>query len=241
MALSAIGIIEQQAIATLETFGSTLDSLLDLYHETGDSNALKCYQRLLARYQQTTFAEATVSGGKGRFVDGGRKLRGVPYSENNSEKPSARKGAPEVSDVLFTDRVKNIIRKAATKNGQTIDTNARAHTGSYKYNINADVFCKSLDKMTADYSDELKTYLGGTMKNVQVTRVCHFIGQVLSMNVINDSKLQLTDITFAFADYYKLETVKAKLSVKRLSYEEEDFFAHFKRIMKSIISLNNLK
>ena len=77
MALSAIGIIEQQAIATLETFGSTLDSLLDLYHETGDSNALKCYQRLLARYQQTTFAEATVSGGKGRFVDGGRKLRGV--------------------------------------------------------------------------------------------------------------------------------------------------------------------
>jgi hypothetical protein len=232
MALSAIGFIEQQAIGYLENFGATIDFLQKEYSRTGDEEFLKCRNRMLARYQQTSFAGAPASENNDKSSVS--KLRGAAFSENNSDRPSQLRGAPEVTDSLFTDRVKAIIRKAAEKNGQQMETSARGHVGAYIFNIDAEVFCAGIDKLVLNYKNELKEYLGGTMRNVQVTRVCHFIGHVVRMHVINDSKLQLTDMAFAFEDFYKnLDTVRKKLSVKSLSYQEKEFLAFVKSSLAS--------
>ena len=55
------------------------------------------------------------------------------------------------------------------------------------------------------------------------------------MNIINDSKLQLSDLAFAFESYYQnLDTVKKKLSVKELSHQEKDFFTFFESTLKGV-------
>ena len=159
------------------------------------------------------------------------KLKGSPASGKNKERI--------VKHETFIDRVKAIITKAATKNGQRMESNARGHAGAYLYNINADVFCKAVDKLADVHEKELKEYLGGSMNKVQVTKVCQFIGNVVRMHIINDSQLQLTDMAFAFNCYYKSETVRAKLSVKDLSYAEKDFFNFFESLLKGIKSVNN--
>lgn len=159
------------------------------------------------------------------------KLKGSPASGKNKERI--------IKPETFMDRVKAIITKAATKNGQRVESNARGHAGAYLYNINAEVFCKAVDKLAVVHERELKEYLGGSMNNVKVTKVCQFIGHVVRMNIINDSQLQLTDMAFAFNCYYKSETVRAKLSVKDLSYAEEDFFSFFKGLLKGIKAVNN--
>ncbi|MBR4566767.1 MAG: hypothetical protein IKO17_07470 [Prevotella sp.] len=201
-----IGFIEQRAISDLNNFGATIDFLQKEYERTGDEEFQKARNRLLAIYLHKPFA-------------------GAPASENNSETPSKFTGAPEATDCKFTDRVKAIISKAAEKNGQRMVTGARGHEGSYIFSIDAQAFCEGIDKLVLNHKSELKEYLGGSMRNVQVTRVCHFIGHVVRMHVVNDSKLQLTDMAFAFEDYYKnLDTVRKKLSVKSLSYQEKDFF-----------------
>ena len=215
MASPAIDFIEQRAIDYLNNFGATIDFLQKEYERTGNEEFLKCRNRMLARYQQTSFA-------------------GAPASENNSDKPSKFRGTPEIKDSMFTDRVKAIIRKAAERNGQRMETNARGHAGAYIFSIDAEVFAEGIDRLVLNHKSELKAYLGGSMTNVQVTRVCHFIGHVVRMHVVNDSKLQLTDMAFAFENHYRnLDTVKKKLSVKSLSYQEKEFFAFVNSSLES--------
>ena len=101
MTASFEGIIEQQAIAALDNFGSTLDSLLKLYKETGNPNALLCYQRLVARYQQKNFSGAPASENNSLDVAGESRYFGAPASENNmaqgSPKPTTKRGRPKKS------------------------------------------------------------------------------------------------------------------------------------------------
>ena len=144
-------------------------------------------------------------------------------------------GPPASNEERFTDRVKCIISRAATKNGQRIETSARGHAGAYLFYIDAEAFCKAIDKLLSVHERELKEYLGGTLYCVQVTKVCQFIGHVVRMNIINDSKLQLSDLAFAFESYYQnLDTVKKKLSVKELSHQEKDFFTFFESTLKGV-------
>ena len=141
--------------------------------------------------------------------------------------------APPVKQETFADRVKTIIRKAATKNGQQIETSAKGHAGAYIYNIDAEAFCKAMDEMAASYEQKLKEFLGGSMTCVQVTKVCFFIGHVIRMNIINDTNLQMADIVFAFADYYNTpQTVKAKLGDKKTTSEQDVFFGTFEGLLK---------
>ena len=124
------------------------------------------------------------------------------------------------------------MRKAAEKNGQRIESHARGNAGTYLYRIDADAFCKAMDDMVSMHGGKLKAFLGGTMQNVQVTKVCFFIGQVISRQVINDSQLQLADMFFAFEPFYKLSTVQSRLSVKRCTDEENVLLGTFEGLLR---------
>lgn len=142
------------------------------------------------------------------------------------------KAAPVVQET-FADRVKAIMCKAATKNGQRIETTAKGHAGAYIYNIDAEAFCKAMDEMANSYEQKLKEFLGGSMNCLQVTKVCFFIGHVIRMNVINDTNLQMADIVFAFEDYYdNALTVKAKLGDKKTTSDQNVFFGTFEGLLK---------
>lgn len=133
----------------------------------------------------------------------------------------------------FAERVKAIMRKAATKNGQTIKSNARGHEREYKFYVDADAFCKAMDEMSVVYADKLKEMLGGTLATVQVTKVCAFIGHVIRMQVINDERLQAVDLLFAFEDYYSnLQTVQARLGDRNKSDDQDVALGTFQGLLK---------
>ena len=133
----------------------------------------------------------------------------------------------------FAERVKAIMRKAATKNGQTIKSNARGHEREYKFYVDAETFCKAMDDLVAGYSDKLKEMLGGTLATVQVTKVCAFIGHVIRMQVINDERLQAVDLLFAFEDYYSnLQTVQARLGDRNKSDDQDVALGTFQGLLK---------
>lgn len=153
----------------------------------------------------------------------------VPATKVQPAKPMA---APVTAET-FADRVKAIMRKAAEKNGQRVESRARGNAGTYIYYLDAEAFCQAMDKLVSMHGEKLKAYLGGTMENVQVTKVCFFIGQTISRQIINDSQLQLADIFFAFEKYYKLSTVQSRLSVKSCTDEESVLLGTFEGLLRT--------
>lgn len=153
---------------------------------------------------------------------------GTPAPDGKAE-PSA----PPVVHETFADRVKAIMRKTATKNGQQIETSAKGHAGVYLYYINAEAFCKAMDEMVSTYGEKLKELLGGTLNCLQVTKVCFFIGSVVRMHVINDVNLQTVDMLFAFEGYYdNLQTVKAKLGDKKATSDQNVVLGYFEGLLR---------
>lgn len=147
--------------------------------------------------------------------------------------PPAKQQVAPVAQETFADRVKAIMRKAASKNGQRIETTAKGHAGAYFYNVNAEAFCKAMDEMVNSYGQKLKEFLGGSMNCLQVTKVCFFIGHIIRMHVINDTNLQMADIVFAFEDYYdNTQTVKAKLGDKKTTSDQNVLFGTFEGLLK---------
>lgn len=133
----------------------------------------------------------------------------------------------------FADRVKAIVRKAAAKNGQRVESNARGHAGAYIYHIDAEAFCKAMDEMVSSYGQDLQAFLGGSLRCVQVTKVCLFIGHVIRMHVINDINLQMADIVFAFEDFYdNAQTIKAKLGDKKTTSDQNVLLGTFQGLLK---------
>lgn len=213
---STYDFLKQEATSHLKSIGNIINHLQHVYEETGDEHAKLALDSLRGSFQTYAFI-------------------GSPATRKNHIHADAKTfvGSPS-SDVSFADRVKTIVNKAATKNGELIESNARGHARAYPFYIDANVFGKGVDKMLSVHEREFKEYLGGTLMNVQVTKVCHFIGHVVRMRVVNDSKLQLSDLTFAFEPYYNPVTVKKKLSVKELSYQEKDFFNFFESLLKGV-------
>ena len=153
--------------------------------------------------------------------------------DTTTQAEAAKPKEAPVTQETFADRVKAIVRKAASKNGERIETTAKGHAGAYIYHINAEAFCKAIDEMADSYEQKLKEFLGGTMNCLQVTKVCFFIGSVIRMHVINDTNLQMADIVFAFEDYYdNAMTVKAKLGVKKTTSEQNVILGTFEGLLK---------
>ncbi len=117
------------------------------------------------------------------------------------EKPANPVALPPQSET-FSDRVKSIIQLAASKNGQTIRCRAKGHISLYTFFINADCLCRAVDEMVDKELERIKEFLGGNLYNVQLSKVCYFIGHIIRMNIINDVTLQMNDILFAFEPYY---------------------------------------
>ena len=154
----------------------------------------------------------------------------VINDENESEQPTNKPSQPKGE--TFADRVKAIIRKAASRNGQTIESHAKGHPGSYTYYINADCFCQAMDTLQEEEADRLSSYLSGNLESKQASQVCMFIGHTLRMNIINSPDLQIADMVFAFKDYYPNEkTVQSRLSNRTCSNEEQLLFRKFRVIL----------
>lgn len=153
--------------------------------------------------------------------------------ETKNEPAKQHTKVAPVAQETFADRVKAIMRKAASKNGQRIETSAKGHAGAYIYHVNAEAFCKAMDDMVNLYGQKLKEFLGGTLNCVQVTKVCFFIGHTIRMDIINDTNLQMADIVFAFEDYYdNAQTVKAKLGDKKTTSDQNVLLGTFEGLLK---------
>ena len=160
-------------------------------------------------------------------------IPGIQDIGSRQEQARNRMAHYQERQVTFADRVKSIIQKAASQNGQKIETKAKGHAGAYIFRIDADAFCKAMDDLVDHYKEQLLEFLGGTLNCVYVTKVCTFIGHVIRMNVINDSTLQMTDLLFAFTDYYdNALTVKAKLGDKKANQDQDLFFGTFEGLLK---------
>ena len=154
-------------------------------------------------------------------------------AEDNEPKGKTVTAAAPVVQETFADRVKAIMRKAATKNGQQIETSAKGHAGAYIFNVDAEAFCNAMDEMVSTYGEKLKELLGGSLNCLQVTKVCFFIGSVVRMHVINDVNLQTVDMLFAFEGYYdNLQTVKAKLGDKKASSDQNVVLGYFEGLLR---------
>lgn len=157
-----------------------------------------------------------------------------PEQRAVEQQPEQQRGtrcaAPAAS---FAERVKAIMRKAATKNGQMVASNARGHAREYRFYVDAEAFCKAMDEMAAVYPDRLQVMLGGSLATVQVTKVCTFIGHVIRMQEINDECLQAVDLLFAFEDYYdNRQTVRARLGDGRKTDDQAVVLGTFQGLLK---------
>lgn len=166
----------------------------------------------------------------------------LPVSSNVTYSPSGlitiSKEIQEAARInqgeLFIDRVKRIVIKASEQNGKILKMYARGSESEYKFCIDAKRFCDAVDKLATDHEDKLKSYLGGDLCNINVSKVAQFIGMVVRMNIINNNLIQLKDVATAFSDYYKNPTtVKAKLSNQKISDDDRLLFSTLEGILKS--------
>lgn len=87
-----------------------------------------------------------------KTIHGGKPFS-MPVSSRGSSMP-----VPDLEvQQSFVDRVKTIITKAAEKNGTKIEANDRGRAYTYLYNINADRFCKALDRFAKTHENMLMT------------------------------------------------------------------------------------
>lgn len=160
------------------------------------------------------------------------KLMERPTPEAPKEQPMAAVQPQSCGEVTFCQRVKDIITKAATKNGQRMQSRAKGHERTYTFRIDAEAFCRAMDTLLREDAAMLEEFLGGTLCSTQVGKVCFFIGRVVEMHVINDDNLQLTDLLFAFEDCYpNLQTVKTKLSAKECSPSQKVLLGVFRGLL----------
>lgn len=152
-----------------------------------------------------------------------------PYLEEIMDQPQAhlltsQKYQPP-TQLTFDSMVKAIMCKAATKNGETIKSNAKGHAGSYPFYINAEIFCRAMDEMMEKEADMMMEYLDGSPCTLYLNKVGAFIGRTISMCIINNNSLQMTDMVFAF------EQLSTNESSIRTSLSRIDKTYRFKLLM----------
>lgn len=164
-----------------------------------------------------------------KTIHGGKPFS-MPVSSRGSSMP-----VPDLEvQQSFVDRVKTIITKAAEKNGTKIEANDRGRAYTYLFNIDAERFCKALDRFVKVHEAMLMTYLSDDLNNINISVVAKFIGRVLDMEIINNQTLLRKDIIFAFKDYYKNDTtIKNKLSDKQLDDNQRLLFSTFEGFLKT--------
>ena len=138
---------------------------------------------------------------------------------------------PKDKVVLFVECVIDIFETAATNNHQTISTNPKGHNKEYTYYINIDCLKRSMDRLLKENGPLIQKYLGPS-RGLQIGKICHFIGRVINLKIVNDKHLQKTDILFAFEKYKsKPQTVRSRLSEEPYNAALDDLISTFKDIL----------
>ncbi len=159
-------------------------------------------------------------------------LLGEVKEQSHAQPLAMQQNQPPVQ-VTFDSMVKSIICKAATKNGEIIRSNAKGHVGSYLFYINAETFCKAMDEMMEKEADMMMEFLDGSLCNLYLNKVGAFIGRTISMCIINDNRLQMSDIVFAFEELSTNEkTIKSSLSRIDKTYQFKQLMTTFESYLK---------
>ena len=134
---------------------------------------------------------------------------------------------------VFVNMVKNIVKEAAKKNGETIPAKPRGQVGEYVFFVDGDRIVKMMDDLRKNYEAKINEFLSGTKKYDGVMIVAPFIGGLLKMEELRARDLQMTDLEFAFIPYYpKPASAVRRLSDKMDSAEANMLFGLLKGMLK---------
>ena len=139
-----------------------------------------------------------------------------------------------LSDVdRFIDRVKAIFAKAAEKNGEKINVNAKGWSGQYTFYVDADRISKMLDDLRQNSEQKVKEYLDLFKGCTSVSAVAPFVGEILDIEELRVKELQKSDMKFALEPFYGMTaTAFSKLSSKVGKTESEMLINTLKGLLK---------
>lgn len=138
------------------------------------------------------------------------------------------------SDVdRFLDRVKAVFGKAAERNGETINVNAKGWSGQYTFYVDTNRISKMLDDLRQNSEQKVKEYLNLFKSCTSVSAVAPFVGEILDIEELRVKELQKSDMKFAFAPFYGMSaTAVGKLSLKVGSTESEMLINTLKGLLR---------
>lgn len=146
-------------------------------------------------------------------------------------KPEVKPELPAAD--VFVNRVKDIVKKAAEKNGQVIPAKPRGQVGEYTFFVDGKRIAKMMDDLRKNHEAKINDFLGATRKYDGVMIVAPFIGGILKIEELRARDLQLTDLEFAFAPYYsKPASAVRRLSDKMDNAEAKMLFSLLKGMLK---------
>ena len=134
---------------------------------------------------------------------------------------------------VFVNRVKDIVTRAARKNGETIPANPRGLAGEYMFFVDGGRIAKMMDDLRKNHEAKINEFLCCTSKYDGVMIVAPFIGRLLQMEELRARDLQLTDLEFAFSPYYtNTASAVKRMSTKLDSAEANMLFSLLKGMLK---------
>ena len=142
-----------------------------------------------------------------------------PQEEGTKVTANSITPPPQISNVdLFVNRVKDIVTKAAEKNGQQIDAKPNGWSVPYIYNIDARRICDIMDDLRKNYEHYIANVINAYPNPVGTTLIGAFIGRILKIEGLACSKLQYSDLNFSLKYFYN----DVKDPSKRLSDKFND-------------------
>lgn len=195
----------------------------------------------LLHFQQNNFSDAKGNWKQERKETEQMEREFAQYEEVVEEENAVAEGEIQdptkeelLSDVdRFIDRVKAIFNKAAEKNGEAINVNAKGWNGQYKFYVDAERIVKMLDDLRQNSEQKVKDYLDLFKGCVSVSAVAPFVGEILDIEELRVKELQKSDLKFAFEPFYGMAgTAVSKMSSKVGKTESEMLINTLKGLLK---------
>ena len=195
----------------------------------------------LLHFQQNNFSDAKGNWKQERKETEQMEREFAQYEEVVEEENAVAEGEIQdptkeelLSDVdRFIDRVEAIFNKAAEKNGETINVNAKGWSGQYRFYVDAKRIVKMLDDLRQNSEQKVKEYLDLFKGCVSVSAVAPFVGEILDIEELRVKELQKSDLKFAFEPFYGMAgTAVSKMSSKVGKTESEMLINTLKGLLK---------
>ena len=156
----------------------------------------------------------------------------VSTSITTPESPIADHAKPQNRVLQFAKCVIDIFETAASKNNQVVHSKAKGRITPYTYYIDNDCLKRAMNRLVQEQNLLLQDYLD-TSETLQSRTICHFVGSVIRLQIINDKKLQITDILFAFQKYgWSPNTVRSRLCETPDNAALDELMRFFKNILE---------